>query len=60
VRPATKEEFDSVLAENPLAIPDGFRVVGGYTQSRWLLNGEEIARDSGDSQPPPAASAVAP
>lgn len=50
MKPATKEEFDATLAANPLAVPDGFRIVGGLTQSRWMLGGKEIARDSWDSQ----------
>jgi hypothetical protein len=50
MKPATKEEFDAILAAHPLAVPDGFRIVGGLTQSRWIENGKEIARDSWDSQ----------
>lgn len=47
--PATKAEFDAAIAAHPLAVPDGFRLVGDLMQSRWLEDGKEIARDSWDS-----------
>ena len=49
MKPATKNEFDQMLTAHPLAVPDGFRIVGSLTQSRWMENGVEIARDSWDS-----------
>lgn len=46
---ATKPAFDEFLSRHPMAVPDGFRIVGGFVQSRWMLDGEEIARESTDS-----------
>jgi hypothetical protein len=50
VRAVTKKEFEAFLAQRPLAVPDGFRVVGGYTQSRYIENDTEVARTSTDSR----------
>lgn len=45
-----KEAFDALLADHPLALPDGFRVGSSLAQTRWIENGEEIARDSWDAR----------
>lgn len=34
----SKAEFDAVLTANPLATPDGFRLVGGTAQTRYHLD----------------------
>jgi hypothetical protein len=45
---STRAEYDSFLLAHPLAIPDGFKVVGSQTQTKWLEGGQEVARISND------------
>lgn len=49
MKDVTKEEFEQFLKEHTSAIPDGFRVVGSYVQTRYYENGIEVARMSSDS-----------
>ncbi len=44
----SEEEFEAFLKKHPLAIPDGFRIVGGMTQTSYIENGVEVARFSRD------------
>lgn len=50
MKQVTKEEFDRFLRDHPLATPDGFKINGGFVQTKWIQSGKEIARDSADSQ----------
>ena len=43
-----KEEFLAFISRHPLAIPDGFKLVGAYQQTKWIENGLEVARQSLD------------
>jgi hypothetical protein len=45
----SEKEFSEFLNRRPLAIADGFKVLGSYLQTRWFENGEEVARRSQDS-----------
>jgi hypothetical protein len=44
----TKDEFEARLKQLKNAIPDGFSLVGSMIQTKWLLDGKEVARKSVD------------
>lgn len=52
LHPATEEEFNQFLKDNPLAVPDGFAINGSYIQTTWvhIETREPLARESSDSQ----------
>lgn len=39
----SEEEFKSFLKKNPLAIPDGFKMLGSALQTKYILNEKVIA-----------------
>ena len=43
-----KDEFLAFLKRHPLAIPDGFKAVGSYIQTKWMEGEVEVARESKD------------
>jgi hypothetical protein len=45
----SESEFKAFIVEHN-AIADGFKLNGGYVQSRWYVNGREVARRSQDSR----------
>lgn len=49
LKTVTENEFQEFLDAHPLAVPDGFKLVGAMTQSKWLESGIEVARRSDDS-----------
>ena len=44
----SENEFDEFLKDNPLAIPNGFKLVGSMEQTKWAVNGEVVAVQSRD------------
>ena len=45
----SEQQFKAFIVEHN-AIADGFRPNGGYVQTRWYVNGREVARRSQDSR----------